>query len=350
MASPIRLDMATVSLPEEAKTIPSLAFLAAQYILRNSSECISHYKSQGLQHHEVKVRNTTSFDIERVQTALRGLDLPEDVFIFTTGSDAKEEKLVCQESPVELVLLCSEATRATIEHKIIQLVQSKLIHFDEIIEWKDPENLSMCQYITESGARSIPSRYMHTYTLFGSVEQGLENIRVLADQMKAMPRRHRKQFKDSYVNESMKRLKEVCDNHHNTDVNLVNGTISYTAAGKKATKYSLLRSIQYNIDFQILDEVRKPDRSVDWCIDLLANMPRSVPEIIEYIFERALCPQWERPDVEKLKAAYNLGLFYFHIAQSLKAAKKGEPITLLQIPDVEELRAAYTDTLRILEK
>jgi hypothetical protein len=298
----------------------------------------------------VKVRNTTSFDIERVQTALKGLELPKDVVIFTTGSDAKEEKLVCQESPVELVLICSKETRATIEHKIIQLVQSNFIHFDQILEWKDPENLSMYQYITESGARSIPSRYMHTYTLFGSAEQGSHNIGVLARQIKEMPATHRKQFKDSYVKESMKRLKEVCENNPNTDVNLEDGTISYTSAGKKATKYSLLRSIQYNIDCQILDEIRKSERSVNWCIDLLANMPRSVPEIIEYIFERNICPQWEKPDVEKLKAAYNLGLFYFHIAQSLIAAKKGEPIAHLQIPDVEELRAAYTDTLSILQK
>jgi hypothetical protein len=63
-----------------------------------------------------------------------------------------------------------------------------------------------------------------------------------------------------------------------------------------------------------------------------------------------LLPKLLPDDVHNLKQSYRLGLFYFHIAQSIIAGLGTKLFQNLLIPNKEELSLAYRNTKVILLK
>ena len=79
-------------------------------------------------------------------------------------------------------------------------------------------------------------------------------------------------------------------------------------------------------------------------------MPRTVPDQIDYMYKNGLLPKLSEKDVEDLKAAYKLGLFYFQVGQHvISTDTESRPVSFI-IPDPAELKEAFTNTQSILAK
>lgn len=328
--------------------VPSLASLAAQAFLKRPEEALDSYKRTKYDSYTDTVKHITEFDVKRMQGDLALLDLPKDAFIFTSGSDGKLEKANRSESPVELLVVCDKKTQPEIAERIDHFVHQKGIKIDHRIEWKDlsEERLVECNI---TGA-VCPSRFMHNLPLHGTEKQRLDYTLQFVKEVQTMTGSDRRKFRDKFVKLHSKQMNEVISGKDTRDVNLATGELSYSGMGRKATKYPLLRPIQYTLDLVLIDAIRTNKLMPEEYATLLLEMPRTVPDQIQYMCDKDLLPKLTPDDVRDLKAAYTLGLFYFQTAQHvISADEESRPITFA-IPDKAELKKAFTDTQRILAK
>jgi len=330
------------------RSIPSLGSLAAQAVLENPEKTIKSYKDSKLVTYPETVSRTTKHDIERMQNSLGKLDLPQHLYIYTSGSDGKLEKANRQESPVEFLIICDKKTKPEVAEKIDGLVMQKAIKIDHRIEWKD---LSQDRLISCNITGAIcPSRFMHNLSLFGTEKQRYELTMQFVTEVQQMTGSDRKKFREKFVRIHSRQMDDAISGKDTTDVNLKTGELSYSGMGRKATKYPLLRPIQYTLDLVLVDAIRTKKLNVEGYAELLSSMPRTVPEQIQYMFERGLLPKLNQRDVRDLQNAYILGLFYFQIAQHLISTDiDAKPVTFV-VPDKEELQKAFENTQRILRK
>ncbi|WP_420420858.1 hypothetical protein [Simkania sp.] len=328
--------------------LPSLASLAAQTVLEQPEKCIQSYRKSSYDKFSVTVGQMTDFDLQRLKKDLAGLKLPESVLVYTTGSDAKLEKSNRIESPVEIVILCSEEDRQLVEKRVNTFVESYFIPMDEDLEWKPPsEDLSYCNCTKAV----IPSRFMHKTALVGEQKTLDRMNEKFVSEVGGMSGSTRGKFRKAFVQRHTKQLNDVISGKESVDVNLVKGVISYSGKGRKATKYSLLRPIQYTLDLVVIDRIRNDKKvSTEDYAQLITEMPSTVPEQIQYLFDKGYLPKLSKQDVTDLQAAYKLGLFYFQVGQHLFSVSPDKVPISFSIPDKEELAKAYMDTDRILAK
>lgn len=327
--------------------IPSLAALAAESLLKNPELALKTYKDKFIHVYPLKVSQFTEFDLHRLQDALQKLNLPEGVFVYTTGSDGKLEKSSRKESPIELLFVCDLATKDQIAEKIDALIKSQLIPIFDRVEYKDHNSptLNVCD-ITKT---ICPSRFLHNLRLMGSDEQ-LDGLTLkFVDDLQQMPVKERQKFVKKFITTHTKQLKDVLAGKETVDVDLAQGVVSYSGMGRKATKYSLLRPIQYTLDLLLVDEIRSGKLTQAEYAQILKGMPRRVPDQIDRMHALGFLPHLSAEDVRDLKQAYTLGLFYFQTAQHLISGT-GKGSVQFPIADKEELAKAYTDTVRILAK
>lgn len=327
--------------------ISTLACLAAESLLKSPELALKTYKDKFIHVYPLKVSQFTEFDLQRLQIALQKLNLPEGVFVYTTGSDGKLEKSCRKESPIELLFVCDLATKDQIIEKIDTLMKSGLIPIFDRFEYKDVKSptLNFCD-ITKT---LIPSRFLHNLHLMGSDEQLDElTLKFVAD-LQQMPGKDRTKFMDKFIKVHSKQMNDVLAGKEIVDVDLSKGVVSYSGMGRKATKYSLLRPIQYTLDLMLIDEVRSKKLTQIEYAKILIEMPRRVPDQIDHMYNLGFLPHLSPEDVSDLKQAYTLGLFYFQTAQHL-VSSTGKGSVQFPIPDKEELVKAYIDTARILTK
>ena len=327
--------------------LPSLASLAAQALLQNPKSALKSSKDRSLGQYSTHVSHVTEFDVSRLKSKLSLMDLPESIFVYTTGSDGKLEKANRIESPVELIVLCEDAEKEEVSEKINALVRSGLMPMDERVELKDPkkEPLSICN-ITNT---VIPSRFLHNLPIIGTESQRDALTLQFIPEIQTISGKNRKKFIKKFISVHTKQMNDVISGKDTSDVDLVNGVLSYSGMGRKATKYSLLRPIQYKLDLVLLDAIRTRQANPEEYAELIKNMPRPVPDQIQYMYEQGLLPHLSPQDVIDLKQAYTLGLFYFQTAQHLVSNIDSFAVTF-DIPDPAELTKAYIDAERILRK
>lgn len=325
--------------------MPSLANLAADALLQNPQLALKTYKDSFLQSYSLKVSKFNEFDICRLQTAIQKLDLPEGVLIYTTGSDGKLEKSCRKESPIELIVVCDSKIKGEVAAKINSLIKSGLLPMDDRIEYK--EDLSSDTLINCSITNTVnPSRFIHNFQLNGSASQMDELSLKFVSEAQQM---NREKFVKKFIREHYAQMNKVIEGTDTKDVDLTKGIISYSGMGRKATKYSLLRPIQYTLDLVLIDAIRSKAKAPEQYAQLVKDIPRGVPDQIDYMRGLGLLPRLSEEDVRDLKQAYTLGLFYFQTAQHLVTIGNGGKVEF-PIPDVEDLRKAYMDTKRILAK
>lgn len=328
--------------------LPSLAMMAAQIVLDQPEKCIQSFRKSSYDKFTVTVTQMTEFDLEGLKKDLSTLQLPNTVLVYTTGSDAKLEKSNRIESPVEIVILCSPEDRLKIEGQIDQFVKSRIHTIDQEPEWKPPfEDLSYCSCTKTV----IPSRFMHKTALVGDQKTLDEMNEKFIKEVQGMSGDNRTKFRKKFVTLHTKQLSEVIKGTDTQDVDLAQGIISYSGKGRKATKYSLLRPIQYTLDLVLIDHIRqKKSMAPEQYAELITKMPKAVPEQIQYLFDRGFFPKLKQQDVTNLQAAYKLGLFYFHTGQHLFSVEPDKKPICFAIPDKEELIKAYKNTKEILAK
>jgi len=328
--------------------VPSLGSLAAKVVLENPEKAISSYKHSKLATYPETVSETTKHDVERVQTTLKKLNLPENIYIYTSGSDGRHEKANQQESPIELLIVCDKETKPGVAEKIDGFVKKKAIKIYEHIEWKDPIQDRLIAYSVKGTI--YPSRFIHGLPLVGTEKQQNKFTMQFVTEVQGMRAKERQTFKERQVKFHTKQMDAVISGDDTRDVNLQTGELSYSGMGRKATKYPLLRPIQYTLDLVLVDAIRTKKLKVEGYAELLSNMPRTVPEQIQYMFEKGLLSKLDKQDVKDLQNAYILGLFYFQIGQHvISTDTDAKPVTFV-VPDKEELQKAFKDTQRILKK
>ena len=327
--------------------MPSLASLAAQTVLKQPEKCIQSYRKSSYDRFTVTVSQMTEFDLEGLKRDLATLKLPESVQIFTTGSDAKLEKSNRIESPVEIVILCSKSDREKVEGQIDGFVKKRLLTMDQDLEWKPPEEpLSYCNCTSSV----IPSRFMHKTSLVGNQKHLDSMNKAFVLEVQEMSTKDLRNFRKKFVNRHTNQLRGVLAGKDTQDVDLVKGVLSYSGMGRKATKYSLLRPIQYTLDLVLINHMRTKALSSEEYAQLITEMPKTVPEQIQFMHDKGFLPKLSKRDVADLQAAYKLGLFYFQVGQHLISTDPKKAPVSFTIPNKEELAKAYTDTKRILEK
>ncbi len=332
-------------------SVPSLANLAADALLQNPQQALKSYtdKDSFLQVYPLKISEFTSFDLSQLQAAIQKLELPEGVLIYTTGSDGKLEKSCRSESPIELIVVCDSKIKGVVAAKIDSLFKSKLLLIDRRIEYKDPKSDSLLICVTTN--TFIPSRFLHNLRLIGSDQQMEElTLKFVSDIQQMTTGKHsdRSKFVDGFVVKHTNQMNKVISGKDSNDVDLAKGVISYSGMGRKATKYSLLRPIQYTLDLVLIDAIRSKAKTQAEYAQILRDMPRRVPEQIDYMREIGLLPRLSEEDVRDLKKAYTLGLFYFQTSQHLVSTRENGQVQF-PISDKEELVKAYKDTQRILK-
>lgn len=335
-------------LPEPSCIVPSLGSLAAKVVQENP-KALKSYKEDGkLVGHSIKVSRMTLFDIGRLKAALENLGLPPGTFIYTAGSDGRLEKSCRKESPVELIVLCDSETEGLVEAKINTLIKSGFIPIDTRVEYKDPE--TSCLLTCDSTSTICPSRFLHNLPLIGSDMQ-LDTLTLkFVKDLQDMPVKDRRKFKDNFVEKHTKDLFNTLDGKRPaSEVDFKKGKVFYSGLGRKATKYSLLRPIQYTLDLVLVDEIRKKTKSPEEYANILKMMPRRVPDQIDYMCQLGFLSQLSPDEIINLKQAYTLGLFYMQTAQHL-ASSTGKSDLELLIPDRKELKKAYRETFFILNK
>ncbi|WP_420420859.1 hypothetical protein [Simkania sp.] len=328
--------------------VPSLASLAAEAFLAQPELALQSYRDSKYDTYTDTVKHITEFDVDRMQHDLERLKLPENIFIYTSGSDGKLEKANRSESPVELLVVCDTEAQSEIAQQIDEFVHQKAITIDHRIEWKDlkKETLVECNI---TGA-ICPSRFMHNLPLHGTEKQREELTLQFVQEVQSMSGSNRRKFRDKFVKLHTKQMNDVISGKDTRDVNLTTGELSYSGMGRKATKYPLLRPIQYTLDLVLIDAIRSKKATPEEYAALLLKMPRTVPDQIDYMFVKGLLPKLKPQDVTDLKAAYKLGLFYFQTAQHvISTDEESRPITFV-IPDKAELKKAFEDTQAILGK
>lgn len=328
--------------------IPSLGALASQAVLKDSELALSKFKGDSLNQYSLKIAYMTEFDLNRTKNLLKHLDFPKGVLIYTTGSDGRLEKACRKESPIEFIMVCNSEDRPVVEEKINKLIESNLIPIDRVLEWKDPNKDSLVDCNCYELTSVIPSRFLHNLQLIGSEEQHQILTLKFVDELSKMNSNDRSKFRKKFVVEHTKQLTAIASGKATKDVDLAKGIIYFTGGGGKATKHSLLRSIQYSLDLVLVDAMRNKVKSPEEFVQILKEMPRQAPDQIDFMYNRGLLSKLSAQDIQDLKSAYALGLFYFQTAQHLHSST-GKPIEFV-IPNKEELAKAYQDTTRILAK
>lgn len=327
---------------------PRLASLAADSLLNDSESTIKAYKDKRINEYPIAVKQLTEFDLQQLKDTVTASKFSDSVFIYTTGSDGKHEKANRKESPIELIVVSDEETTDAVRKKVEAIIESSFLPVDSRIEYKSSkERLITCE-ITKT---VIPSRFLHNLPLFGSEEKLDKFILQFINEIQNMKSRDKRKFNDNFVNKHTKQMRDVIDGKSTDSVDLSNGILHYSGFNK-ATKYPLLRPIQYKLDLVLIDAIRAESNvpgSKEKYAKIIKNMPRQVPDQIEYMHRLGMLSNLDEKDIKDLQAAYTLGLFYFQTAQHLSASHDKQSITF-SIPDKEELQAAFVNTQRILAK
>lgn len=273
-------------------------------------------------------------EISRVRQTLKGLDLPSSAYICTTGTAGKLELTGDEKEPIRLCLVCDQSSKEQAVAKVRSVISKHFVgNFP--IEWKD----ASCQI--KVGNICFPSHFIHQIFLTGDPNKLDGLFYQFVKEVQDMSGEMRQKFRKHFVANHIRRLYQVINGIDTQGVDLKNGVITYRGPKQHSTKGSLLLPIQFVLDLRIIDAIRVLGHWPKDYVSFLKFMPRTIPELIDYMFQERLLPELCKQDIEDLQNAYRLGLFYSHRGQDTLKLTEAEKVQLQQ---------AYTNTQRVLGK
>jgi len=324
-----------------SKEVPSLAALSAKKFYEFQKKATASFRVKHLD-----LCSTFVQSILARNAVLLSKEVSEGNYcVFTTGSDGREEKLSDKESPIELVVYSSDSSSKEVALKLNEFVKDRKDFFPDV-ESKDKSS-RLCAIL----GKIIPTRGLHSRFVTGDKKEYETYKNELISEIKNMSIKDYNMFKKDFVRRSMSLLNNCILNKSTDAVDLKKGIINFDGKDfkKKATKYSLLRSVQYKLDKVICDQIRSK-LSEKESLEFLSNLPSSVNCLIDYLFDKNLLTKISVEEKETLKKAYNLSLMYLHIAQNLYVAM-GRPIEINLIEEqLEELKDHFNAAYKILQK
>ena len=358
-------------------TAPSLAQLSLPVLLEQFCEAYKSYKESALDLYQSKDKSIALFK-----------DLCEQNMNFCRSDEEYGLKSIYHKMPMCTIIMCDLETRGEVERKIDSLIKSYLYPNDRRFEAssfgfifliprscslslrsfclkKDTlplsfrENVANLKELSSSARQNKPNTQVETDTV--SPSEFLQSLRfvsspeqrnVLAlqfvEKIQSMSGKKRQKLRKKFFLNCKRQLQAVIRGTDKQGLDLANGMIFYGGRKSRATKYSLIYSIQYFLDLCIIDAIRQSRHWPKEYASFVKQMPRTVPDIIEYLFLERVFSKLNKQEVVDLKKAYSLGLHYFQIAQQRFITS--ESSVQFSVPDKNELQKAYTNTLRILSK
>ncbi|MFA5249941.1 MAG: hypothetical protein WC371_00835 [Parachlamydiales bacterium] len=336
--------------PDSPRGVLSLCRLAALAVSANPALAIENFKKKHTisEHYFALCEHFSSRMLSETKNLLLE-QLPQlsrqSFCILTTGSDGRSEKLNRSESPVELVVYYPEGeTEETLCRSISALAKSNLSLFSQIDVKKASEH-ALCVTMQ----KIIPTRPLHSKILVGDETTFTNYLINFIKELKSMSAKDFKKFKKDFCEDSLRKLKKTSLGGASEDVDLDKGLIQYDGSYKKrATKYNLLRAIQYNLDKVICNFIREADEETS--LDFLKHMPHNTFELIDYLSQKHLLDKFSSAEIAFLKEAYKTALIYFHVAQLLFTHLE-KPVSLqLNARQTEELKATFQKTAELISR
>lgn len=257
-------------------------------------------------------------------------ELPElvasqSVCVAMTGSDGRREKLCSLSSKIELIVIVSgENLKASIITKIQKVVAQHLSLFHPDLEFKDLLDDSLICYNNNldpfgvKDYRPFPTRALDALYIVGSSKVMAEYKSQFFNELgKKESKKLLQKFQDSAVRPTVKLLKDEMMKTSSesaivgmTHIDFVKGELHYDGNRIKATKYSLLRVVQYKMALAICKAVNKGELKQETFL----SMPIGILERIDWMAKTKIL-NLGTEELQTLKKAYSTSLVWFAQAQ-----------------------------------
>jgi hypothetical protein len=253
------------------------------------------------------------------QDKIEELDGLKNECLACTGSDGREEKLSFYSSLIEMMLIVpkQDALKTGIIDKIQKILLEHPTFFYCKLEIKCLEEDSLICFnlnwdlFKPKNDRPFPTRAIDARYVIGNESiltsykkkffrevQDLENAKLL------------KKFRISTVKPTLKLLESLFEKQNLKDVNLKSGILHYDGKRIKATKYPLIRPVQYRLGQYICKQIQKKKLSEE---DFL-TMPSTTIERIQWLVNQNLL-EMENTEIQAIQKAYIASLIWFGQAQ-----------------------------------
>lgn len=270
----------------------------------------------------------------------------QSVCVAMTGSDGRREKLCSLSSKIELVVIVNgEDLKAPIIIKIQKVVAQHLSLFHPDLEFKNlSEDSLMCfnRNLDPFGVkdyRPFPTRALDALYVVGSSKVMVQYKSQFFNELeKKESNKLLQKFQDSAVRPTVKLLKDEMMKTSSaesvivgeTHIDFAKGELHYDGDRIKATKYSLLRVVQYKVALAICKAVNKGELKQETFL----SMPIGILERIDWMAKTKIL-NLGTEELQTLKKAYSTSLVWFAQAQqrfrkdNVKVAS--EPVKSLQV-------------------
>lgn len=264
-----------------------------------------------------------------------------------TGSDGREEKLSPFSSPLELMFLVhnvkdvNESTLQKIQEIVLKYpslfyskIEVKSIERDSLICWDRNWNWNG----SNKDDRPSPTRALDASYLLGE-RSIFHDYKNKFHQEVADPNSKKKlaSFKNSAIRPAMQLMQRSAKQIATSDIDLAKGTMTFNGDRIKATKYALLRPVQYKIAEHICKLIQEKKLSKE---DLLA-LPISIIDRIDWLAKKKLLKA-PPEEVIAIQKAYTASLIWAGMAQKNFEVNGQSTMAVIQ-PDLQEVAKTIND-------
>ncbi len=251
----------------------------------------------------------------------------QSICIAMTGSDGRQEKLCSLSSKIELVVIVKsgEDLKSPIIAKIQKVLTEHASLFHPDLEFKNLKEDSLICFNRNKDLcgvkdyRPFPTRALDALCVMGSAKVMLEyKTQFFGELTQKESSKLLQKFQDSAVKPMVKLLRDAKGKKANnesekvgeTHIDFEKGEMHYDGERIKATKYPLLRVVQYKLAHAVCKAVNKGELKQN----VFSTMPVGILERIDWLAKEKIL-NLGTDEVQTLKKAYSASLVWFAQAQ-----------------------------------
>lgn len=283
--------------------------------------CLSHLDESSFQ---ARLSNYNEEVVKLIQNIfhreLPDLEKSTTLCLLMTGSDGRHEKLSLSFSPMELIVVVKDKDDLTDPLlKKIQIVVFKHSHlFDTDIEIKYLGKESLICYKSTPKRenenpefRPIPTRALDAKFLAGSVSAMSDYRKQFFEELASSSSKELlKKFWKHTVKATLRVFKTTLEQKDQSHIDIQAGLLNYDHNKIKATKFTLLRAVQYQIGYAICTQVNAGViKEKDF-----SQLPNTTLKRIDWLAQKKLL-EMRQGETKELKKAYVASLVWFEKAQ-----------------------------------
>lgn len=266
------------------------------------------------------------------------------ISIACTGSDGRNEKLNSSSSALELILVARVDANSETIRKTKEFVASHKGLFYEKLEVKVLSKDCLCCFDRNWGEkeqkdyRPFPTRALDANHLVGDEAIFREyQTKFYCELKESKSQKLLSKFRSSSVKPTLQLMKRSAEKKAVSDIDIAKGALIYDGNRIKATKYALLRPVQYKIAEHIWKLIREDKISEE----LFQTAPSSTIDRIGWLAKNRLISA-SQEQLSSIKKAYTAALIWSGIAQKeFECNSKKE--SFVSSKELEEVAGAISD-------